>query len=242
MRIFEFAPSQELEIDMSTGVRLTSLLGILGLFVVGYVYTMVANRSPSAAPTQPKEEGGWFDGLFDEATKGKVASNAEPSPKSDILKLRNSLRDLQVPCGYIISLSQYTMDPRSLNDAPVNPIDTLLDPNLDFSSITESAVMSDRYLKILYEEGGKSKTIPAGSLFLRMGSMEATVPSPELRVVKDDVQSSTSYTIRLGKDFMKATQAKVDLEEREMHVLVHGERVMIPFLQRRSSPASGDEL
>jgi hypothetical protein len=77
---------------------------------------------------------------------------------------------------------------------------------------------------------------------LRMGSLEATMPCPQFQVVDEDPNSK--YKMRLGRDFMKENQARSDLDEMELYVVIKDKpQVMIPFLQTRSSPDLGsDEL
>jgi hypothetical protein len=79
---------------------------------------------------------------------------------------------------------------------------------------------------------------------LRMGSLEATLSSPQFLVVDKDPNSK--YKLRLGRDFLKQNQARIDLDEMELYVSIPDKpkQVMIPFLQTRSSPDLGpaDEL
>lgn len=155
--------------------------------------------------------------------------------------LHQTISNLQIPCGFIIATSLYTSDPSALLTAPVTPLDTTIDPSLRQSTITKDAVLADRYLKIMYEETPKRDHIPAKSLWLRMGSMEATVLSPQLLVVDDN---GSKYKLRLGQDFMGANNGKIDLDEMELYISVgDNDKVMIPFVQTRTVAASmTDEL
>lgn len=153
--------------------------------------------------------------------------------------------NLQVPCGYIIALANYYhTEPGALDGADVFPVDTVLDPLQERSTIAKSIVMKDRYLKLLYEEGGNSQVVPNGSLYLRMGSLEATLMAPELVVVDDSDSDNEQdqFQLRLGRDFLKASKGKIDMDEMELYVTVRDKsNIMIPFLQSRSSPIMTEE-
>lgn len=231
---------------MSSKLRILGLLCVVAAAIGGYKYTQDEKGSPAKAnveATDAKKEGSWFDGLFKDEPK---SSQSQGEEIGDFSQFHKSIGNLQVPCGYIISTSQLKSDRKLLDSANVKPLSTLLDPTLKFSSISKAVVDKDIYLRVLYEEGGDSKVIPAGALYLRMGSFDATVPSPELKVVKEDrrTPSTNDFHLRLGSDFMRSTRATIDLEEMELYVTVDGEPVMVPFLQKRESPFSttDDEL
>lgn len=211
----------------------------------GYLYTKNDEGYPLKSnfeATGGNTEGSWFDGLFKDEPENP---DKQGQKVGDFSLFHESIRNLQVPCGYIISTSQFKSDHKLLEFAKVSPLETLLDPSLKFSSISKAAVAKDLYLRVLYEEGGDSKVIPAGALYLRMGSLEATVPSPELKVVEEDrrTSSTNNFDLRLGSDFMRLNRATIDLEEMELYVMVDDKRAMVPFLRKRASPlVSPDEL
>ena len=167
---------------------------------------------------------------------------------NDVSHLQHSFEEdlLQVPCGYIIALVKHQHSPPTNpanDDAVVVPLKTFLDPLQTVSTISKEVVMKDRLLKLLYEEGGDSKVIPKGSLYLRMGSHAATLPSPELVVVEEDGKNhgNDSFQLRLGRNFLRGNQGRIDLDEMEMYVTVGDQKdVLIPFIQPRRSFSTMD--
>jgi len=161
----------------------------------------------------------------------------------DMSHLQHSFEEdrLQVPCGYIIALAKHEHSPpiNSINDdAVVVPLKTFLDPLQNLSTISKKVVLKDPFLKLLYEGAGDRKVIPKGALYLRMGSHAATLPSPELVVVEEDGRDhgNDSYQLRLGRNFLRGSQGRIDLDEMEMYVTVGDQKnVLIPFIQPRRS-------
>lgn len=200
----------------------------------------------------------WWSGLFegngggssrDGTIDGKnlhgrnvpLHNEASPPRSSDLSGLRGTLNDLQIPCGYIVATTLHTQDPSTLFAAKVNPVETKLDPSLSQSTIRKSVVLGDRYLKLLSEEGGIPGYIPAEAVYLRMGSLEATVSAPLLKIIEDE-KSLGNYDLLLGRDFMRQNKAEMDLEDMEVHIVVANKKVMVPFIQKRpSSPFGGSE-
>jgi len=217
-----------------TSSRIVLFVGCIIVVVagyVGYIHTLAARTTTGDVSA----------GVVSDLSN-KNQDVTKPLPIQDVkdsTELLQTIQNLQVPCGIIIATSLYKKDPSALNTAQVKPLDTILEPSRGQSTITKDAVMADRYLKILYEEAGNEKYIPAEALWLRMGSLEATLPSPSLLVVDSD--KSTKYKIRLGRDFMRANKAKIDLDEMELYVSIgDNAKIMIPFLQSRASPDLGD--
>lgn len=218
---------------------MAALIGLIVAVVAGYI---VAVHPAVAGANLPAAVESWLDYFWTSKKKPVQVKDAK-----NAMHLHASIRDLQVPCGYIIATSLYTKNPSALDTADVNPLETILDPSKAESTISKDVVMKDRYLKLLYEEAGYQKYIPSQGLWLRMGSLEATVPSPKFIVVDDDSstsETSSKYKMRLGRDFMEMNQGRIDLHEMELYVSVRDKpNVMIPFLQTRSAPdIFGDEL
>jgi len=162
---------------------------------------------------------------------------SKSSPPNDVLHLQQSLDDdvLRVPCGYIIADVIHQEQSQSLDNAVVKPLRTYVDPFESVSTISKSVVLRDPSLKKIYEEMGASKVIPKGSLYLRMGSLDATLPSPELVVTDDD---SEQDHMQLGRNFLRRAHGRIDLDEMELYVTIGDKtNVIIPFIQpRRAMP------
>jgi hypothetical protein len=221
---------------------MASLIGLVAVVLacyVGYAHPTVAGTDLPAAV------GSWFNSILPPEWKQTFGTSQQVKAAMGSSQFLDTIRDLHVPCGFIVATSLYNRNPSALDTAVVNPLDTVLDPSLHASTISKDAVMKDRYLKVLYEDMGDSKYIPMGALWLRMGSLEATLSSPQFLVVDKDPNSK--YKLRLGRDFLKQNQARIDLDEMELYVSIPDKpkQVMIPFLhQTRSSPDLGpaDEL
>ena len=233
---------------MGASSRIVLLIGLIFVIVasyVGYVHTMKPGSTtlPAAVeellerivPTKKKVE------MTEVKPVNERTEVKEAAERKSAFDLHQTITNLQIPCGFIIATSLYKQDPSALLTAPVTPLDTILDPTLRQSTITKDAVLADRYLKILYEESRHERYISAEALWLRMGSLEATVPSPQLLVIDDD---GSKYKLRLGRDFMQAHNGKIDLDEMELYISIGGiEKVMVPFLQTRAALESmSDEL
>lgn len=221
--------------------KIASFIGLLAIVAacyIGYAHPTVAGRELPAAV------GSWFDSILPPDWKQKLTGGSKVvTDAKDSSELLETIPDLYVPCGFIVATSLYTHDPDVLDRTDVNPIPTVLDPTIPMSTISRDTVMQDRYLQLIFEDMGDSKYIPEGSLYLRMGSLEATLPCPQFLVVDDDPNSM--YKIRLGRNFMKENQARIDLDEMELYITIGDKpNVMIPFLKIRSSPDLGgsDEL
>lgn len=215
-----------------------SMMGLVAVVVacyIGYAHPTVAGTDLPAAV------GNWFDSILPAEWKGMIDIPSHKQQRKvqdakDSSQLLETIPDLHVPCGYIVANSLHYKNPSTLDAAEVNPLDTIVDPSLEHSTISKDVVLKDRYLKVLYGEVGELKQIPANYLFLRMGSLEATVLSPRFLVVDEDPNDDCIFKMRLGRDFMKANQARIDLDEMEMYVAVRDKpQVMIPFLKTRSS-------
>ena len=229
-----------------TALVLASYLGYARTFTMGTEHTkfssflqewkarlMAALDSSTSVPSKEQQ-------LQQEGKTGqslKDMSHLQHSFEEDIL---------QVPCGYIIALGKHQHSPpiNSVNDdAVVVPLKTFLDPLQNLSTISIRVVMKDRFLQLLYEEAGDRKVIPKGSLYLRMGSHAATLPSPELVVVEEDDKEmgNDSCQLRLGRNFLRGSQGRIDLDEMEMYVTVGDQKnVLIPFIQPRRSLSGMD--
>jgi hypothetical protein len=233
---------------MGASSRIVLFIGLIFVIVagyVGYVHTMTAGPSQLPAsldellgrilPTKKKVE------VTDTKAGNEASEVKDVKDTRGSIDLHQTITNLQIPCGYIIATSLYVKDPSALDTASVTPVDTIIDPSIRQSTITRDVVMADRYLKILYEETIETNHISAGALWLRMGSLEATVPSPKLLVVEND---GSKYKLRLGRDFMQANSGKIDLDEMELYMSVGDkDKVMVPFLKTRALPESrNDEL
>ncbi len=226
---------------MGGSSRIALFVGLVVVLVagyVGYVHTVAAG-----ATEVPGSVAEMLGRIFPAKKKEEVVQKV--MDVKDSSALHQTIKNLQVPCGYIIATSLYEKDPSALNTATVTPLDTIIDPGLGQSTIAKDRVLADRYLKILYEEAADPAYIPAKALWLRMGSLEATLPSSKFLVVDDD---GSMYKLRLGRDFLQANQAKLDLDEMELYLSIgENPKVMVPFLKTRSAPdltdsVSNDEL
>eukprot|EP00934_Nitzschia_sp_Nitz4_P000154 Nitzschia sp. Nitz4//scaffold28_size193895//128893//129588//NITZ4_001672-RA/size193895-processed-gene-0.32-mRNA-1//1//CDS//3329546003//154//frame0 len=203
---------------------------VLLVFILGCLLP----NSVTASPIDDLKS--WFSSLLG----GKSEKAASPPVQAaDRSGLHQTFSTLQIPCGYIVATKRHDEDPSTLVGAPVTPISTRLDPSKKGSSISRNIVQGDRYLTLLSEEGGMPGYVPAEAVYLRMGSLEATVFGPAFEIV--DREEGFAFDLELGRDFMEQNKAALDLEEMEVHIQVGGKAVMIPFIQNRESQESAPE-
>jgi hypothetical protein len=80
------------------------------------------------------------------------------------------------------------------------------------------------------------------SLWLRLGSLEATVPSPTIRLLGWKDEKEEPFALRLGLDFFQMNQGSLDNSgDDELFIDINGEKVMIPFIRPRPSFAAENE-
>ena len=138
---------------------------------------------------------------------------------------------LWIPCGFTF------LDKNP--EAKVYPLRTLLDTSLSTTTVNWNAIRANKDLSNLVVQNHDGIFIPSGSLSFRMGSVEATVQAPTIRVVKEENESSL-FDLRLGLDFLNDNEGIINLREGELHILVEGNDIIVPFLRPR--PSFGDDL
>lgn len=171
------------------------------------------------------EGSSWFDNIdFEEYEPLNDYVNPKGMPPGNFL---------QIPCGIIV-------DGYNQNDASnVNSLRTRLDTSNFNTRISWNAVKANKDLLSLIVKKEDRYIIPSGALWLRMGSIEATVPSPEVEVVEP--KDSDSFALNLGMDFLSTYQGIINLREGELRIIAAENDVMIPLLQSRS-PSPYDDL
>ena len=159
-----------------------------------------------------------------------------PEADSDLSDSIQVEPPLQIPCGLILR-----KEDESHKDGEVKPVETILDTSLPTSTITLEAVQELGLAPlVVVDDSQHGPYIPINKLWLRMGSIEATVPSPAILVTNE---VSGQFGLRLGMDFMRNNGAVVDLREEELNILVEGsESAMVPFIRPRPSLSFGDDL
>ncbi|KAL3939723.1 MAG: hypothetical protein SGBAC_005615 [Bacillariaceae sp.] len=165
----------------------------------------------------------------------------------------------RIPCGLI----EYGKDPSVTSN--VLPLSAVIDLNSSTSTIQESFLQShfgrDESLSKDDQTNG-TLVIPSGSIWLRMGSTQATVLAPKLEVVvtegnvltkknKNDERQTNddSIQLRLGLDFLSMYQGRLDVEGAGGLFIVlntpedgsTAEEVLIPIMQPRS-PINHEDL
>jgi hypothetical protein len=164
------------------------------------------------------KEGSWFDGMEFEDYK----------PANDHHQIAKKIQPgqfLQIPCGLILDGSDQSQA------SSVNPLQTRLDTSLSTTSISWNAVRTNKDLLSRTVKREDRYIIPSGSVWLRMGSLTATVPSPEM----DVVELQDSFDLSLGMDFLSTYQGIINMRDGELHIIVEKEDVMIPLIRPRSS-------
>jgi len=194
-------------------------------------------------------EGSWFDGMeFEDYHPPGQQDGDENKPPQDTT--------WRIPCGII---REGTDDSSSNN---VMPLSTIVDLDLSTSTIHESFLLSqftkdDLSKLMVHDKSNNTYTIPSGSLWLRMGSIEATVLTPTLQVITEDVIENGngalqdgSIQLRLGTDFISMYQGRLDVEGAGGLLIVvnqddgknEKEEVLIPIWKPRSPINSHEEL
>jgi hypothetical protein len=144
---------------------------------------------------------------------------------------------LQIPCSVIVGLNE---DGHENASAKGHPLQTMLDTSLPTSQMSWQAAKKNGLLDLVVKDDKFGRAyIPAALLWLRMGSLEATVHAPAILVVKDQ---ETEFDLRLGVDFLRDNKGVIDLREEELNILVGDESIMIPFLRPRASLSFGEDL
>ena len=189
--------------------------------VLTYIYVVIA--------AAPSSTGHWWDGMdFEQVSKGNVNGNLQGYDGSP---------PLQIPCGLIL-LQGGKVDQNVIDAAKVHPLQTILDTSLPLSQMSLKAAQDNELFTLMVKDEKHGDHIPAKSLWLRMGSLEATVPAPTI-LVKKDLEGS--FSLRLGMDFLRQNQGVIDLRKEELNILVKNEDVMIPFIRPRAPISfSGD--
>ena len=192
--------------------RIVKYSWLTGVLIVALVNTFCLSSS----------DGSWTDGMKMEDYKPQVDS-APPHLQNRPL--------IQIPCGFTF------LDKNP--EAKVYPLRTLLDTSLSTTTVNWNAIRADKDLSSLVVQNYDGIFIPSGSLSFRMGSVEATVQAPTIRVVKEENEAS-SFDLRLGLDFLNDHEGIINLRDGELHILVEGNDVIVPFLRPR--PSFGDDL
>ncbi|KAG7346074.1 hypothetical protein IV203_005142 [Nitzschia inconspicua] len=224
------------------------------------------------AATSPSESSSWWDGMkFDDSQHDNVTRTSSSSSSSTTTTTTSHSEGpirhdsdpilLQVPCGIMIGSDNINDND---NSDDVLPLTTIIDTSLATSTIQSSALQTYPQLQTLlvrHEETETTTTtrtgrfvIPAGTLQLRMGSVEATVPAPALEVIMETSRHThDSWQLRLGLDFLRQYQAMVDIGNESLQLTLpshNSEKIIpmvtVPFLRPRASlnfgDSDGDEL
>ena len=176
----------------------------------------------------------------------KHTKNDDVNDDDDLMSGHHIHRDplLQIPCGLIIvDGDDNSSSGNDFNDIPpeqIHPLSTYVDTGVANTIITYEAAKRTGLLSLL-PSSSSSKTkdgiqiIPEGSIWFRMGSEEATVLAPEIRVLpptppfnnrskKNKMPSSNeqipSKELILGLDFLRKYQTVIDLHDDELRIVV----------------------
>lgn len=219
----------------------------MGLLVVGKTTTSPSSSLANAFASADASGSWWEGAAFEDdennggGGRGRQGNNGGPSPL------------LQVPCGLMVTV---TAGPSADDDGDmavvVLPLTTVMvDTGLRSSTLHRRAL--DRYPQLrpllvarVTDPGGGNKEyaddgkheyeyehdsiIPPGRLWLRMGSVEATVRAPALRIVgrlgdddgndvdenEDEATAAVAADLRLGMDFLRTHHAVIDVGSGEM--------------------------
>ncbi|KAG7365333.1 hypothetical protein IV203_038536 [Nitzschia inconspicua] len=217
--------------------------------------------------TSTSESSSWWDGMkfddrHDNVTRTSSSSSSSSSTTTTTSHTEGSIRHdndpilLQIPCGIMIGSDNNINND---NSDDVLPLTTIIDTSLATSTIQSTALQTYPQLQTLlvrHEETDTATTtgtgrnvIPADTLQLRMGSVEATVPAPALEVVKETSRHAQhdSWQLRLGLDFLRQYQAMVDIGNESLRLKLpshDSEKIIpivtVPFLRPRASLNFGD--
>jgi hypothetical protein len=222
---------------------------------VRFFGTTSAAAVPATAPTEmgdkAEESSSWWDDLeFEDYTPPPLSQSTTES----LNHFHAPPTPLQVPCGLML-------DNKSNNDpSKVFPLHTVVVTGSPQTCLTKKSLERFGLSHLIVvqvppaenEASAASSSrgridaihgyIPPHTLWFRMGSIQATVQiSFAIAVVDDDDESSPNdIELVLGLDFLRANKGIVDVREEELHILVVGEDVMVPFLRPRA-PLSFDD-
>jgi hypothetical protein len=239
------------------------------LTVSSSTFLLAPSQCAMASPSSSSGSSWWDDMKFDDTFDTSNAST-EQHNKNVIVSVGGPM--LQVPCGLMIVLT--AMDDHATITTTTNPfkdvvlpLSTIIDTSLSVSTIQSHFLQQYPQLQALVQRrvtGGASDEtsppqlyLPYGTLQLRMGSVEATVVAPALQIVnfnstttshKND-QHSDSWELRLGLDFLRLYQARLDLGEEEESLQLRissteqekGKVVSVPLIRPRPSLHFGDQ-
>jgi hypothetical protein len=188
-----------------------------------------------AAPSASNKS--WWEGM---------SMDREDAPKADDMGTETKAAAItegplmQIPCGVI----RANDDKNVVSN--VHPLETILDTSLATSTLSWQAVKAKGLSGLVVKDDqGRTYIIPAGALWLRMGSLEATVAAPAILVIHEQQIHPipiSNFEFRLGMDFLRSNQAVIDLQEEVMNILIEEEIVVIPFLRTRTPLSFGEDL
>lgn len=184
------------------------------------------------AAADPTAKGSWWAGMEMEGTP-KITPHDSNAPNFE-----DGPPLLQIPCGVIITRRG---DNAGESDASqVLPLKTILDTSRAFSQISLQVIKTNGLSNLVVwdDEIGRAY-IPAKSLWLRLGSLEATIHAPAILVVKEQEEE---FDFHLGVDFLRQNGGIIDLREDELYIMINGESVMIPFIRPRAPLSFGEDL
>jgi hypothetical protein len=197
---------------------------------IWHLFLLIACVGAMAAASSSK--GGWTEGM-------KMEDYTVPDDETIDEKKETIPTNIQqqIPCGVI-----QTQHPEPLNhdDSKVHPLETILDTTVSTTTITWAAARENDLLGLVDWDGTHFFLRPK-SLWLRLGSLEATVPSPAIRVLQAKDEKEEAFALRLGLDFFQMNQGSLDSGD-ELFIDINGEKVMIPFIRPRPSFAAENEL
>jgi hypothetical protein len=203
----------------------------------------------------------WWDGMkFDDADPNHTLNEQQ---HKEILHIGRSM--IQIPCGLIIMVTMDDIDNATTTTVPaeeVLPLSTIIDTSLTVSTIQSNMLQHYPQLQPLVrrvdddagDETSPHLYLPWGTLQLRMGSTEATVVAPALKIVHfhsstNDQHHDDSWELRLGLDFLRRYQARLDLgegtESLQLRILSIEEQnsnvVTVPLIRPRPTFHVGDQ-
>jgi hypothetical protein len=171
---------------------------------------------------------------------------------------------IQIPCGLMIMATPGDNEAATTSTTTaedVLPLSTIIDTSLSVSTIESSMLQQYPQLQALVRRlPGDEKTsppqhyyyLPTGTVQFRMGSVEATVVAPALKIVNSSSthdQHNDSWELRLGLDFLRHFHARLDLGEDEESLQLRvssteqekGKVVTVPLIRPRPSFNVGDQ-